>query len=34
VIEPTAGLRKWLARTAATAEVWFGAGAVFKRKAD
>jgi hypothetical protein len=34
VTEPTAGLRKWLARTAATPDVWFGARAVFKRKAD
>lgn len=32
VTEPTAGLRKWLARIAATPDVWFGARAVFKRK--
>jgi len=32
VTDTTSAMRKWLARIAATPEVWFGAGAVFKRK--
>jgi hypothetical protein len=31
--ESTAGLRKWLRASAASPDVWFGARAVFKRKA-